>query len=191
MDTDKSRKEHYKKYLNNLTHVKNLAKHIYYKNLIKCNKNNPSQTGSIIKEIIDYKNSARKTVLPSAITIKDESVISDTLKFAKSLCKYLANIGSKLSLKLLCSDTFSCKIHRKSCMHFFMPHEITQEEVSNCISNIKPYFVQVMDKIPPKFVKLAKCILSPYLAKLFSKCIEQEIFSRDFKVANILPMSKF
>ena len=32
--TDKSTKEHYKKYLNKLTHIRNLAKRIYDKNLI-------------------------------------------------------------------------------------------------------------------------------------------------------------
>ena len=63
IDTDKSKKEHYKKYLNKLTHVKNLAKRIYYENSIKCNNNNPSQTWSIIKEIIDHKNSAKKNCI--------------------------------------------------------------------------------------------------------------------------------
>ena len=46
--------------------------------------------------------------------------------------------------------------------------EITPEEVSNCIFDIKLYSTSVMDGIPPKFVKLARCILSPYLAKLFN-----------------------
>ena len=82
----------------------------------------------------------------------------------------------------------------------FMLHEITPE-VSNCISNIKPYSVPGisnikpysvpgMDGIPPKFIKLERCLLSPYLAKLFNKCIEQEIFPRDFKVAYVIPIPK-
>ena len=40
-DVDKSKKEQCKEYLNKLTHVKNLAKRICYKNLIKCNNNYP------------------------------------------------------------------------------------------------------------------------------------------------------
>ena len=75
-------------------------------------------------------------------------------------------------------------------MHSFMLHEITPEEISNCISIIKPYYAPGMDRKPPKFVKLARCILSPYLAKLFTKCIEQEIFPRDFKVAYVIPIPK-
>ena len=47
-----------------------------------------------------------------------------------------------------------------------------------------------MDEIPPKFVNLARCILSPYLAKLFNKCIEQKIFPSDFKVTYVIPIPK-
>ena len=81
-----------------------------------------------------------------------------------------------MSEKLPCSDAFFFKNHRKSCMHCFMLHEITPEKVSTCISNINPYSALDVDGIPPKFVKLAKCILSPCFAKLFNKCIEQKIF---------------
>ena len=47
-----------------------------------------------------------------------------------------------------------------------------------------------MDGIPRKFVKLAKWILSPYIAKLFNKCIKQKIFPRDFIVAHVIPIPK-
>ena len=188
-DTDKSKKEHYKKYLNKLAQVKNLAKCIYYENLIKCNNNNPFQTWSIIKEIIDYKNSTKKTVLPSAITIEDESVRTDTFKFAESLCKFFTNIGTKMFPNLTFSDAFFFKIHSKSCLHSFMLYEITLE-VSNSISNIKPYFASGMNGILLKFIKLTRCILFPYLAKLFNKCIEQEIFPRDFKAAYVIKSYK-
>ena len=95
-----------------------------------------------------------------------------------------------MSQKLLCSDAFSFKIHSKSCVHSFILHEITPEEVSNCISDIKPYSAPGRNGIPLKFVKLATCILSPYLAKLFNKCIEQEIFPRDFKVGHVISIPK-
>ena len=71
-----------------------------------------------------------------------------------------------------------------------MLHDITPEEVSNCISNIKSCSAPGMDGIPPKFVKLTRRILSPYLAKLFDNCIKQEIIPRDFKVAHVIPIPK-
>ena len=107
--------------------------------------------------------------------------------------KFYANILLTLvqkCLKTFVLCAFSFKIHSKSCMLSFMLHEITPEEVSNCISKIKSYSAPGMDGIPPKFVKSASCILSPYFAKLFNKCIEQEIFPRDFKVAYVIPIPK-
>ena len=73
---------------------------------------------------------------------------------------------------------------------FFYIHEITPEEVSSCIFDIRPYSAPVMDGIPPKFVKLARCILFLYLVKLFNKCIEQEFFPHDFKVAHVILIPK-
>ena len=43
-NSDSSKKQQYKKYLNKLTHIKNIVKRSYYENLIKKNKRNPSQT---------------------------------------------------------------------------------------------------------------------------------------------------
>ena len=114
---------------------------------------------------------------------------TDTLKFAESLCGYFANIGTKMSQKLPCSDAFSFKIHSQLCMHSFMLHEITPEEV-NFFPILNPYSAPGVDGIPPKFVKLARFILFPYLAKLFNKCIEQEIFPCNFKVAYVIPIPK-
>ena len=47
-----------------------------------------------------------------------------------------------------------------------------------------------MDGIPPKFAKLARSILFPYFAKLFNKCIEPEIFPRDFEGVHVIPIPK-
>ena len=47
-----------------------------------------------------------------------------------------------------------------------------------------------MDGISPKFIKLAKPVLSPYLASLFNKCVQQEIFPCDFKLAHVILIPK-
>ena len=39
-------------------------------------------------------------------------------------------------------------------------------------------------------MKLAKCILSPYLANLFNKCIDQDNFPFDFETAYVVPIPK-
>ena len=51
----------YKKYLNKLTHIKNTAKRMYCKKLIKENHQDSSKTWKITKEIINYEQSSRKS----------------------------------------------------------------------------------------------------------------------------------
>ena len=69
--TDTFKREFYKKYQNKLTHIKNLA-----------------QTWSIIREIIDHKNSYNKSNLPPVISVENENVRTDSLKFLKCLCEF-------------------------------------------------------------------------------------------------------
>ena len=78
-----------------------------------------------------------------------------------------------MSKKLSFSISSSFKIHNKSCMQSFLFQEITVEEINLCIVNLKSNSSPGIDELPPKFIKLAKCILSPYLVILFNKCVEQ------------------
>ena len=190
--SDSFKKQQYKKYLNKLTHIKNIAKCSYYKSLIpvKKNKRNPSQTWSIIKDIIDFKNSTNKAKLPSTIMIRDEKIKTDSKKFLNIACEYFANLGTNMSKKLPFSNSSSFKIYSKSCMKSFLLEEITLEEINFYIDNLKSNSSLGIDDLPPKFIKLAKCILSPHLVILFNKCIKQEIFPNDFKLAYVRPIPK-
>ena len=75
-------------------------------------------------------------------------------------------------------------------MQSFVMDEISAQDVSNSIDNIKPHSAPGVDGISPKFIKLAKPILFPYLASLFNECIQQEIFPHDFKLAHVIPIPK-
>ena len=68
--------------------------------------------------------------------------------------------------------------------------EITAQDVSDSIDTIKPHSAPGVDGIFPKFIKLAKPVLSPHPASLFNKCVQEEIFPHDFKLAHVIPVSK-
>ena len=72
-------------------------------------------------------------------------------------------------------------------MYCFILQEIAPEEVT-AFPILKAYSAPRIGGIPSKFVKLARCILSLYLAKLFNKRIEQEILPRDFKTVYVIPI---
>ena len=81
-------------------------------------------------------------------------------------------------------------IHAKRCSQSFAMHEITEEEVSISINNIKTHSAPGLDNISPKFIKLAKVVLVPFLTILFKKCIAQQTFSDNYKLAIVIPIPK-
>ena len=106
----------------------------------------------------------RKTnKLPSAINIEGENVRTDSSKFLESLSKYFANIGQTMPKNLPSSTPTFFKIQSKSYMQSFVMDEISAQDVSNSIDNIKPHSAPGVDGISPKYIKLTKPILSSYL----------------------------
>ena len=73
---------------------------------------------------------------------------------------------------------------------FFVFHEITEHDVSDCINNSKINSAHGIDQIPSKFVKMFNCNSSPVLAKLFHKCIKLKTFPDSFKMAYVVPIAK-
>ena len=94
-----------------------------------------------------------------------------------------------MSNNLPCSKFFFI-IYGKSFLHSFVLQEITTKDVRNVIDSIKSHSAPGKNDISPKFVRLAKYILSLYLTNLFNKCINQDIFPFDFKTAYVIPIPK-
>ena len=57
------------------------------------------------------------------------------------------------------------------------------------IDNIKTNSAHGINGIPSKFVKMAKCVHVSF-TKLFNICIKEEIFSEEFKIAYVIPITK-
>ena len=147
-------RDFYKKYLNKLTHIKNLAKSTYYDKLLRTNYKNTCKAWSIIREIVDHKNFSNKFNLPAVVSVENEIARTDSLEFLECLYEFFTIIGRNMFNNLPCS-TFSFKIYNKSCfLQSFVLQEITKEDVSNVIGSIKFYSSQGKDDISPKFVKL-------------------------------------
>lgn len=188
---DVDKKIVYKKYLNKLTHIKYIAKRLYYENLVRESHGNSHKTWSIIGEIINYKNNS-KLKIPPTIEIGNQIHKTDSENFLNKLNEHFANIGAKMS-KIITNRQKSdseLTIYSKSCTQSFVMHEIIEEEVIDCINNIKSHSAPGLDGISPKFVKMAKTIVAPYLTKLFNKCINEETFPDQFKIASVTPIPK-
>ena len=106
------------------------------------------------------------------------------------MCEYFANIGSTLAKKVNKALDSNLKITSKSCLHSFVMYDVTENEVSIAIENLKSNSAPGIDAIPPKFVKIAKMLLIPLLTKLYNKCLIQEFFPDVFKVSQVIPIPK-
>ena len=75
-------------------------------------------------------------------------------------------------------------------MQSFTLHEITESEVSLATSDVKSNSAPGINGISPKFVKMARVVLTPILTKLYIKCLQQECFPDEFKVGQVIPIPK-
>ena len=186
---DPSKIEFYKKYRNKLMHIKFLAKRQYYDQVLKRNKSNPRKTGSVIREIIDYKKNLQIN-FPTSLMNNKQTCITNSEKFLNQMCKYFATFGLNLSKKFTSNQLSNFKISTASSLQSFMLLDIVKREIARAIDNIKTNFAPGLDGISPKFIKMAKVVSVPVLAKLYNKCLKEECFPDNCKLSYLILIPK-
>ena len=78
---DPNKKLIYKKHLNKLTHIKNLAKRLHYEKLFLENQGNSQKTRFIVGELINYKNHKNKSEIPPTIEIEKKCMKLTQVRF--------------------------------------------------------------------------------------------------------------
>ena len=174
-----------------LTHIKHHAKRCYHVTFTKTNCRNSSQIWLIIiNEIIDCKKFKKINLPSSLLFVKNQMIKTDSPTFLDKVCEYFANIGANVARSVPKSSNYCFKVFSQSSKESFVLQEIKEENVSSSIDKIKLALSKGINEIPPKFVKLSKCVPSPVLAKLFNKCVQQETFPDIFKIAYVIPIPK-
>ena len=75
------------------------------------------------------------------------------------------------------SNDSKLTIHPKCCSQSFVFHEITVEEINSCIMNRSVFG---LDGVNPKFIKMSKVYLAPFLATFFKQVHRTKCFSQKF-----------
>ena len=100
-----------------------------------------------------------------------------SVEFLNKLCKYFANVGANMNKNLNSIDS-KLIIHAKCCSQSFVFHEMTVEEINSCINNLKNRSALGLNGINPKFIKMSKVCLTPFLATFLqvhcAKCFSQK-----------------
>ena len=82
--------------------------------------------------------------------------------FLNKVCDYFANVGSLMGKNLPNQHNSGLKIHSKRSCQSFVFHGITEDEVKECINNIKNCSAPGFEGITPKFIKLGNVVLAPF-----------------------------
>ena len=75
-------------------------------------------------------------------------------------------------------------------MSSFYLHETSAEEIMHIIDTHTEKKCTRQNDIPVKILELCSEVLSPYLAKHFNNCINQGIYPKNFKCAQVTPIHK-
>ena len=174
----------YKKYRNKLTKLTQLAKRMYYQNLLSIHKNDLSQRWKIINEIICNKKRYQEMI--TSIIDSEGKEISDKSIIFKTLNEFCVNVGLNMDAKIPPSrNIFSIP----SAVNSFAYEPITNE-VYLQLSKLNPRKASGPDNLPNKFSKLLALIISPFLANIFNQCFEVGKFPATLKQAKIIPIHK-
>ena len=77
-----------------------------------------------------------------------------------------------------------------SVKNSFIFKDISESEIENYIKKMNPNKSVRSDVPSIRFVKVSAKIISPYLSKLYNKCVEYGVFPESLKYAEVVPIYK-
>ena len=120
----------------------------------------------------------------------DTEYKTDTIAFSNLLNMHFTNIGSSMAASIPPVDVSFENFKKNSNLSTFVLDDIDDNEMDDCIANLKNKATSGIHKIPIKFIKLARPIITPILTQLLNGCIAQEIFPETLKCSQIIPIPK-
>ena len=116
---------------------------------------------------------------------------SECQKQCEDLNKFFSEVGKSLSTKIKPSST----TYKHFITHINPKNSLCQAptdayEIQLLIKNLKMKSNSSPNDIPSKFLKIASCIVSEWLSKLFNKCMTTGEFPDSWKIAHITPIPK-
>ena len=181
--------EKYKAYKKTFDRVKRVVKIDYYRDKCLEFKHNSKKLWGMINNIT--KKSNDKTSIIEYIKV-DNIEYYNSSGITNNLCKYFANIGENLALKILKStksiDKYLVKIERNEVSIFLKP--TTDQEIDRIIEKLPNKNSSGYDNISNILLKKLKSALLKPLTIIFNKSISSGIFPERMKLADVFPLHK-
>ena len=179
---------YFKTYRNLLTKVKEISKHLYFKQEIFNSKSNSKKLWSTINNIVCIKKPKNSGI--NCIENSDHDQIFNSKDIAESLNKYFISIPNKLlqSTNNLSHKDFNIKIKTVSNSIFINP--FTEGSIKSQILNMKTSKAYSSDSPRIQFLQASAEIISPVIALIFNQCIKEGVFPDSLKIAEVVPIFK-
>jgi len=185
---DAEKRRFYKIYSNNLTHVKELSKRMYYKEKMSSIKGNVKETWKLIGNIIKFKS--KKSIVPNKI-VNNDIEFNSNKDIAREFNHFFRDIGPTLakSISMPSKNYSEYLFPRQSYFSFFIsptyPHE-----VEDLISKLDAKKAQGPYNIPIYLIHLCKTVISSPLCHIFNLSFTSGIFPDKLKLAKVIPLYK-
>ena len=176
----------YKLFKNKLNHVLRYTERKYIQNELSNCQSDMRKSWKIIKSVIN-KNSQKSTKLPK-ISING-NLVDDPQLIANSFNNFFANIGTALDKKIPNSTTSPLHFIPKNYTLNLFLHPTTEQEINGIVKNLKNCAVG-WDHLPASIFKDNKTHISKMLTHIVNLSLEQGIFPKEMKLANIIPIFK-
>ena len=171
---DPTDKANARKLNNEITHLKEKKKKVYYTNKLNEIEGDAKQTWSILRELTDGYSDRKDT----------EPENMDQEK-ANQYNKYFATVGSNIQKKLDIKDQ---RVEKNNNGYTFIKE--TEENILKLIDRIKTDVAVGVDGINAKVLKDGKEIIAPILTQIINIGYEINQFPDSLKIASIKPIHK-
>ena len=176
----------YKKFKNKLTHILRIAERNHIQIELKSCKSDMRKSWKIIKEVIN-KNRKKSTTLPK---LKINGKLCEDPKIcANTFNHFFTNIGTTLDIKITPSNINPLQFIPKNYTVNLFLSPATEQEIIEIINSLKNCAVG-WDCLPASIFKENKDFFSNILKHMVNLSLEQGIFPKELKIANIIPIFK-
>lgn len=174
----------YKTYKNNLKHLIQVSRKLYYNNALDEHKNNLKQTWQILKEVVGLPN---KSACSKTFLINNQEVTNPN-EIANSLNEYFVNVGANLASSIPHSDLNPTDLidHSPSSI-YLVP--VVEGELLRCLSQLKDGSAG-HDCLKPTVIKQCKEFLVAPLTFIYNLSITEGCVPISLKYAYVTPVFK-
>ena len=183
---DKELHDHYKKFRNRLTHIKEKSKQNHYQKLLQESKGDSRKTWEIINKII--KKGKKSSNLPSKLE-KNGITLTSKQEILNGLNAHFATIGKQNCTGNIDLNKISQTITKQQ-QNSIVLQETTEAEVSAIISGLNSKKASGADELSITLLKKLNSLISPILSSLINESFKTGTYPDCLKIAKVIAIYK-